>query len=176
MTVKRQDSLEELPIEFRFAIASDLDAIYKLNHALFKSSYAYTKALIEALISKENVYIATTFDDLGNSELIGYIMLNMIPSELTPNKEVSTVMSLGVTPIMRCQGIGSRLMTDIFESNKMITWYLHVRKTNTTALHLYESLGFKVAKELKNYYDDVTPPDDAYYMVRERRMKLPFFG
>mmetsp|Transcript_134410 Transcript_134410/g.287547 ORF Transcript_134410/g.287547 Transcript_134410/m.287547 type:complete len:196 (+) Transcript_134410:62-649(+) len=37
--------------------------------------------------------------------------------------------------------------------------YLHVQTSNAGALAFYNSFGFKVAEEIKNYYKNIEPPD-----------------
>lgn len=80
------------------------------------------------------------------------------------------LISIAVLPKYQRQGVGQALMKEImkamlrYEAKEIC---LEVRVTNTTAISLYEKLGFQVARTLNNYYAD---GEGAYLMTR----KLPF--
>lgn len=78
----------------------------------------------------------------------------------------SDVNNLAVCKNFRGQGIGEALLNEMINHSKnlgatQIT--LEVRPSNTTAVHLYEKLGFKTQGRRKAYYQDNN--EDALIMT-----------
>jgi len=74
-----------------------------------------------------------------------------------------TIENLAVYPEYRNRGYGTMLIRhflDIAEKNGYMEVFLEVDVTNTAAISLYKSLGFRTVDTLKGYYAS----SDAYYM------------
>lgn len=69
------------------------------------------------------------------------------------------ILFLAVAPHARGQGYGEQLVAEIAESHDTIT--CHARTTNQSALGFYRHLGFRVTREIDNYYED---NGNAYYL------------
>ena len=78
------------------------------------------------------------------------------------------VMTIGVLPLYRRFGVGSQLLKEIEQEAKaynlegghsvrLTALILHVQYNNTSAMEFYLSNGFKVAKDIPNYYVTVQP-------------------
>jgi len=70
-----------------------------------------------------------------------------------PGDEVF-IIDIALLPEYRSQGIGSRLMREIFEeaSNANVPVHLNVAIDNTAALSWYESLGFNMVENLQTHF------------------------
>lgn len=75
----------------------------------------------------------------------------------------SEIINLAVDPKYQGQGIAKELLQDILNEAK--TWLLEVRESNIKAKALYESLGFEVIAQRKQYYQN--PREDALIMRRD---------
>ncbi len=79
----------------------------------------------------------------------------------------SDMMNLAVAPDRRRQGIGralvERLLWELAEDNHCLT--LEVRASNTAAIALYESLGFRQVGRRPKYYQH--PPEDALILRKD---------
>ena len=67
----------------------------------------------------------------------------------------------------RQQGVGTKIMQRLLEEAKQLgitVLYLEVRKSNTAARRLYESLGFTMNGIRKNFYE--RPTEDAVLMSK----------
>ena len=67
----------------------------------------------------------------------------------------------------RQQGVGTKIMQRLLEDAKQLgitVLYLEVRKSNTAARRLYESLGFTMNGIRKNFYE--RPTEDAVLMSK----------
>lgn len=66
---------------------------------------------------------------------------------------------------MRGKGIGKQMLLKLMEEGTGMgveAFTLEVRKSNGSAIHLYESLGFVTEGVRKNFYED--PVEDALIM------------
>ena len=73
----------------------------------------------------------------------------------------SEILNLAVDPAERRAGLARRLLADALSRVKG-TWFLEVRASNTPAIRLYESAGFKRVGDRKNYYYE--PAEDGLVM------------
>jgi ribosomal protein S18 acetylase RimI-like enzyme len=65
--------------------------------------------------------------------------------------------------------IGKKMFDKFFEyarDNKIAQSFLHVREDNTSAIKLYESLGYKNVASVPNYYQS-NPPIGAYVLLKK---------
>ena len=106
-----------------------------------------------------------------DGDIVGYIMCRVEYGWSFFRRKVvkkGHIISIAVILDARRIGIGTALMTNAMNAMKshynVKEYYLEVRVTNTPAIRLYEKLGFKVVKALKNYYLD---GEDAFLMARE---------
>jgi ribosomal protein S18 acetylase RimI-like enzyme len=73
------------------------------------------------------------------------------------------IMTLGVLPEFRGNGIASSLLIDALTVCKAETYikcvYLHVHTPNEPALRMYKKFGFSRKGLMAGYYMNLTPPD-----------------
>ncbi|WP_213818675.1 ribosomal protein S18-alanine N-acetyltransferase [Garciella nitratireducens] len=77
------------------------------------------------------------------------------------------ITNIAVHPDYRAKGIGKKLMQGLIDTAKregIMQMSLEVRKSNTIAIHLYESFGFGVEGMRKEFYLD--NHEDALIMWR----------
>jgi len=73
------------------------------------------------------------------------------------------VVTLAVDPGWRRRGIGERLMRACEARFDLPRFRLQVRKSNSSAIRLYRSLGYVITSALPGYYGD---GEDAYVMEK----------
>ena len=74
------------------------------------------------------------------------------------------IFSLAVKPKYQGRGIGSKILERLIETlkkEKIEKISLHARKKNEKAINFYQKFGFKIKKEVENYYSD---GETAYLM------------
>jgi [ribosomal protein S18]-alanine N-acetyltransferase len=74
------------------------------------------------------------------------------------------ILNVCVSTPFRCRGIGKRLLTYMLERAAkagMNEAYLEVRPSNTTAIRLYQALGFEQIGVRRGYYQAVGGREDA---------------
>lgn len=82
------------------------------------------------------------------SRMIGFLLCRCVLPE-------AEVISLGVLPAYRGQGLGAQLINGFIQSSINIgirEFHLEVRHTNSAAIALYRSIGFQETGTRKSYY------------------------
>ena len=93
--------------------------------------------------------------------LVGYVILSRYV-------DAWHVMNVAVDPARRRQGIASRLLEQLFvdtRDDQHRGYTLEVRVSNTGAIRLYETLGFRARGLRRGYYTDNR--EDAVIMWRD---------
>ncbi len=88
-----------------------------------------------------------------NEQVIGYAVTELADAE------AGELLNIAIAPTARQKGYSRILMDDLIKAarqqNKKKIW-LEVRESNTPAVSLYESYGFKADGVRKNYYHNPT--------------------
>lgn len=127
----------------RQAGAQDLDRIVELEPLLFGGD-AWSRSTYETELTwPGRHYVVATVED----EVVGYAGIDLSPE--------ATVMTVGVDPAFRRQGLGRRLMEWILAAARGAACrevHLEVRADDPGALALYTGLGFERTGLRRRYY------------------------
>ncbi len=106
-----------------------------------------------------------TVDDFGfndeilvfeeNSSILGFICYSRL-------YETVDILYIVVNEEYRRNGIATKLVSELLNIEGVKHILLEVNKENAGAIEFYNSLGFNVIREIKNYYDN----QDAFAMER----------
>jgi ribosomal-protein-alanine N-acetyltransferase len=155
-------------VEFyiRNANREDVDAIIRINRESLPENYPYYFFLEHVTEYAKAFFVAEV-----DKRVVGYVMpriewgfsnLKQLPTLIRKGH----IVSIAVLEEFRGKGIGTALMKRSVQSMKeeygAEEVYLEVRISNAPAIHLYEKLGFKKVKVLRNYYVD---GEDAFLMA-----------
>lgn len=136
--------------------SEDTKAVSDLEKECF--SHPWSQNAIEAELSNSNAHF---FVAVKETDVCGYIGCHIILDECY-------IANVAVSEKFRRQGIG-RLLTDkilTYAKDKNCAFVsLEVRKSNISAISLYEKQGFEFVGERKNFYSD--PTENAYIMTKE---------
>lgn len=144
----------------RSAVVGDLNALYELEVACFAERRFTRKHLMYILRNPR----ASTFV-YGDGRVIGSIMLH-------DEGGVLRVLSVGVHPGQRRQGIGRRLMAlaeDMARKFGSREIRLEVSTKNDGAIAFYRALGFETTARIPRYY---SWGEDAYAMRKPIPMQV----
>ena len=143
-------------IVIRPLIKEDIPFVARLEAVCFSMPFT-EKALNELFLNTSwHFFVATE-----NDTVVGYISFYCILDE-------TEIVNVCVMPELRGKGIGRALTKcaiDFNKENNGSRVMLEVRKSNTPAIKLYESLGFIPVGVSKNHYK--LPTEDAILMNLE---------
>ena len=106
---------------------------------------------------------------LSNREVYGFFSEDTLLGYIVWLKvvDVADILNLFVFPEHRKSGKATALLLatiDTLKQTGIKTFYLEVKKSNKQAISIYEKVGFKVVREIKNYYEN---EDGLAYMYGE---------
>ncbi len=106
---------------------------------------------------------------LSNREVYGFFSEDTLLGYIVWLKvvDVADILNLFVFPEHRKSGKATALLLATIDTLKQAgikTFYLEVKKSNKRAISVYEKVGFKVVREIKNYYEN---EDGLAYMYGE---------
>lgn len=125
------------------AVRSDVKSLLKIEQEVFKGDDMAIKLSSFYYHLKNNEIYKIEI----KKELVGYILW-------LERKEFYRLYSLAISDKCRGLGLASKLLEYSIKKLKYKNMQLEVRKSNVVAIKLYEKFGFKIKKELENFYDD----------------------
>ena len=123
----------------------DIDSIVKIEEETLNTTLG--KGMLEDIITNP-IMKAYVYDDNG---VLGYISVSFDGITLE-------ILNFCVDINHQNKGIGFKLINYSIEEatkNGAKSVFLEVREDNKRAIHIYESLGFKLIHIRKNYYKDL---------------------
>ena len=130
-----------------------LDQVCALEEEVFSMPW-HRESFQEMIEDKNACYLVA----LHQEEVVGACGLRNIVGD----GEITNVVT---AKSMRGKGIGRQMLLELMEEGTKMgveAFTLEVRKGNTAAIHLYESLGFVTEGVRKNFYEK--PVEDALIM------------
>ena len=122
------------------------DALYikKMEDICF-SKEPWSLDAVKSVLQREDVVYKLVYDE--TKAPIGYFIAAALFEE-------AELYRIGVIPEQRGMGYGKKLMNELLKNcpQKTEKIFLEVRESNTAAIRLYESYGFKATGRRKNYY------------------------
>ena len=131
----------------------DIEQVSLIEEACFSLPWS-AKAFEEAIKKPDALYLTA----LEDQEVVGYCGAYTVLDEADINQ-------VAVRESSRRQGIGRKLLEELLrqlEIQGIRSVALEVRKSNPAAIALYESLGFVLEGQRKNFYEK--PTEDAWIM------------
>lgn len=144
----------------RPATLADLDAIWRIEAAVFGAEAWSREMMREELAGDHRTYLVLVDEDGG---VLGYGGLLAVGAE-------GDIQTIALTPEARGAGHGRALMHALLaaaEERGVREVFLEVRADNPVARSLYERLGFAEIAVRPRYYQ----PDDVDAIVMRRDMK-----
>lgn len=152
--------------------AADVPTVCALEQAIFPEDPWTSGMIHEELRALRRHYVAACVNEEATGEaddpkgnaaetIIGYAGITLGPD--------ADVMTIGVLPDWRGQGVGARLLADILTAADAAgaeRVFLEVRASNESAQALYRRRGFDTVGRIRNYFRN--PCEDAVTMLRER--------
>ncbi len=145
----------------------DAHACWELDRRCFTDGEAYDLDTFQYLLTNPQVVARKV--ELADGTMIGFAVGMLEPGA------VGHVISVGVAPEWRRQGVGRLLMREIergFVKRGATITRLEVRAGNRPAQQLYLKLGYAITERLSQYYAN---GDDALVMVKSLPTRRSFW-
>lgn len=140
-------------LQIRKMQEKDIEQVSRIEKLCFSVPWS-AKAFEEAIKKPDALYLTA----LEDAEVLGYCGAYVVLDEADINQ-------VAVRENSRRQGIAKKLLEELLRQLEMqdikaVT--LEVRKSNLAAVSLYESFGFVLEGQRKNFYEK--PTEDAWIM------------
>ena len=132
-----------------------LDSLKELEDICF--TCGWSRKMFENDINNKNAFYVLC---IHKDRVVAYCGLYKVLDE-------ADITNIAVHPDYRKKGVATQILNKVFsycKDNFITTLNLEVRKSNISAISLYEKNGFEIVGERKNYYSD--NHEDAYLMTK----------
>ena len=147
-----------MTIEIRRLSLADLGEIEEIERRSYPTPWS--RSMFASELAKPSSICLGAWD-ADVSLLMGYLIISRYV-------DAWHIMNVAVRPEFRRHGIASRLLDELFrltEGDERRGYTLEVRVSNTTAIALYERMGFHATGVRRGYYTDNR--EDALIMWRD---------
>ena len=139
----------------------DIPEIKNLSYSIWKEDGIYSDNFYESMLNDNLSYI---YKDQEKNIIIA-ICLALYEEE----EDEVNISVLCVKKEYQRKGLGKSILEECIENcvkNRYTNFYLHVAITNEKAIKLYEKIGFRKIKFIKNYYTNDPPPHNSSFLMR----------
>ena len=146
---------------------TDLEPILAIEQLSFKWPWGRISFEGELFCQNACNYVVKSADADNLSQIVAYAFFRRVADELH-------ILKIAVTPAQRGHGLATWFLKHCFTlgarqgANSV---FLEVRPSNTTAIELYQKLGFEEIGRRPNYYTD--SKEDALVMMKDLAEKRP---
>jgi ribosomal-protein-alanine N-acetyltransferase len=149
--------IKPLPeIQIRAMTEADLPAVVAVERSAY--AFPWSEGIFRDCLRVG--YVCRVVELAG--DVIGHGILSVGAGE-------AHILNLCVREEFRCRGVGRRLMDYLLERGRvagMKEAFLEVRPSNTAAIRLYQSMGFRQVGLRRGYYQAVGGREDAAVLRR----------
>jgi ribosomal-protein-alanine N-acetyltransferase len=156
MAVVRQDAVAMPELSFRNARESDVPEILRIERLSY--AFPWTEGIFRDCL---RVNYTCRVAEIGVA-IAGYGIMSVAAGE-------AHLLNLCVGEDYRCCGIGRRLLAHLLQVAGNVgarEAFLEARPSNTSAIRLYQSLGFVQIGVRRGYYQAVDGREDAIVLKR----------
>ncbi len=157
MVVRMSDTLN-FETSIRLACMDDLERIEAVERAAYPApAVPWSREAIASELVKPFSHFFVVTDDETDNIIIAYLVAWLLPPD-------THLLNLAVSPEWRGLGYAKKLvrkLIDVSLKAKCERIFLEVRKSNQSAIDLYQSLGFYIEHTRPQFYEN---GEDAYFM------------
>ena len=156
MAVVRQEAIRVPELDIRAMLEADIAAVLRIERASY--AFPWTEGIFRDCL---RVHYTCRVGAIG-ATTVGYGILSVAAGE-------AHLLNLCVADAYRCRGIGRRLLAHLLLAAGGAgakEAFLEARPSNTSAIRLYQSLGFMQIGMRRGYYQAIDGREDAIVLKR----------
>jgi ribosomal-protein-alanine N-acetyltransferase len=156
MAVVRQEAIGMPGLDIRSMQEADVAAVLRIERASY--AFPWTEGIFRDCL---RVNYTCRVAEIG-VVTVGYAILSVAAGE-------AHLLNLCVAEAYRCRGIGRRLLAHLLlaaTNAGAAEAFLEARPSNTSAIRLYQSLGFTQIGMRRGYYQAIDGREDAIVLKR----------
>lgn len=143
-------------MEIRYMTPDDVEQVEAIERNTFTIPWSY-KSLLEACTDENNIYLVCVDD----KKVLGYCGMWTVLGE-------GNITNVAVDASARNKGVATQLMQKMEilgrTTKDVNVFFLEVRESNSSAIHVYEKCGFRSIGVRKNFYEK--PQENALVMSK----------
>lgn len=146
-------------LSFRMMEKADLAAVVKIENDCQSHPWTLMQFLDGFSSGHTGWVVSRAFDD--RELVVGFAVVSTVLDE-------RTLLNICVRPACQNQGAGREILGFLLQraaAENISRFFLEVRASNRSAIHLYESLGFQQLSVRKSYYPAVLGREDGLVYV-----------
>lgn len=154
-----------MSVKYKPMSKEHINAVAQIENDCFSRPWSEASFYEELDNPMSLTIVAIQIDDISalpnKKSVAGFVNVRIINDEVYIN-------NIAVSKTYRRKGIGTGLLTSlekIVRKNKALFITLEVRESNSPAISLYKSLGYKTVGKRKRFYRD--PSEDAVLMTKD---------
>jgi len=155
MSARLEDTVPDSELTFRTMNNADLRQVMEIEVQAY--SHPWTIGIFRDCVRGHRCWVA-----MQNEAIVGYGVLMMAPGE-------SHVLNICVKPDQQCKGIGRELLRMMMRESQQASVdmiILEVRRSNQSAIDLYDSEGFHELGVRRGYYPADNGREDAIILAK----------
>jgi ribosomal-protein-alanine N-acetyltransferase len=156
MAVARQEAIGIPELSIRNMQESDIGEVLRIERASY--SFPWTEGIFRDCLRVNYICRVVEF----GAAMVGYGIMSVGAGE-------AHLLNVCMADAYRCRGIGRRLLTHLLQiaaTAGVKDAYLEARPSNTSAIRLYQSLGFAQVGMRRGYYQAADGREDAIVLKR----------
>jgi ribosomal protein S18 acetylase RimI-like enzyme len=136
-------------MHYRLFEPADFHDLYAIEEVCFKPPYRFTRRYMRQLIASSN---SATWIVEEDQTMIGFAILEWTSQS---SGVIAYIATIEVLPQFRKSGVGAELLRRLEGSanaERAVAIWLHVDLENSSAIRLYERLGYQNSGRAENFY------------------------
>jgi ribosomal-protein-alanine N-acetyltransferase len=152
-----KNGVAETPVHLRWLIRRDMADVMLIETRCFPAEIAWSEdTFIECLRQRNCIGMVAEHGE----RIVGFMLYELHRTKLQ-------ILNFAVHPDFQRQDVGRQMVEKLVSKlspHRRVKIEFHVRERNVAAQLFFRRVGFRAVEVLRDYYDELAQPEDAYLM------------